>query len=117
MLHLEDDAVGSPVEQTGSAGGPSVSIDDDSLMGICLAACAEWEIPEAWADFISELVNGTNGAYGSAGMFDPNVASEYAQALAEAIEYRLVTEGEDETIIRALDFTTLYNTLTTESED
>lgn len=83
--------------------------DGDMLHDICLAACEEWEIAEGWLPFIADLVNGTNGAYGSAGMFDPNVATEYAGQLAAAIGYRLA-DNEDEASIRRLDFITLYNT-------
>jgi hypothetical protein len=56
------------------------------------------------------MVNDTNGVYGSAGMFDPNVATDYANMLAKGIDFRLA-HGESEIEICQLDFATLYGTM------
>lgn len=94
--------------------GHSVSSEDaDDLTSICRQACDEIDLELSWAGYIESCVDSTNGVFGSAGRFDPNVGEEYASMVANAISVRLA-RGESADDIRAMDFTTVCQTATDE---
>lgn len=80
----------------------------DELTEIVCEACENNDITDEWVPFITDLVGGTNAIYGSAGKFDPNVATDYAEAIASNIR-ELLDHGKSSEHIRTLDFITIYN--------